>query len=609
MARTRSPRSKRALNRASDAGIAEASATSEVAANGHVTELKRGLVKIGTIQFAPDQCPLDADKGSKGAISHEKDRRRPNPRNSASEGRSAQADKGEQFNEAIYLRENPEVAEAVAEGHLPSASFHYRLFGSTQQTVKPRSTVAVAAKDVPANLDAAFISSSGALFLIGWIDDRSIALDRVMVEFDDKRYVEFPYSHFARFRRADAEAALGIKRPMHLGFCCLVYVPWAFVDHNLLRPRTVRLLGADSSTVEKEINPASVDDAELRDLMLGYIAGVDFAGNNHVERFRALAPALGSALIEHNRAITRSIVAGSVCERFDPVPRRFKGSLIICLYGKPEFQFIQNALFSAGKGGQDYEYIYVTNSPELIESLCRAALISKKTYGLNVSVVMLPGNAGFGAANNIAVRHARSRRIMIVNPDVFPMADDWATRHDQVIEDLPREQTSLFGARLFYADGSLMHAGMYIDVDWGTSVVGLEVRRQPMLRVEHFGKGAPKDFAGFQKSRAVAAVSGAFMSVDRSCFERLNGFAEDYIFGHYEDADLCLRAHDQGLTPWVHDLRFWHLEGKGATRAPHHEGASHVNRWLFTRTWHRRVIPKLIGHRTPSLTDHTRRAV
>ena len=98
----------------------------------------------------------------------------------------------------------------------------------------------------------------------------------------------------------------------------------------------------------------------------------------------------------------------------------------------------------------------------------------------------------------------------------------------------------------------------------------------------------------------VNPVSGAFISIHRDWFENLGGFSEEYIFGHYEDADLCLRSLDNGVAAWVHDLDFWHLEGKGSTRLPHHEGASAVNRWLFTRRWHDRVVPELLGRVSPS---------
>jgi hypothetical protein len=36
----------------------------------------------------------------------------------------------DEFDEEEYLRQHPEVAEAIGDGHLPNALFHFRLFGT-----------------------------------------------------------------------------------------------------------------------------------------------------------------------------------------------------------------------------------------------------------------------------------------------------------------------------------------------------------------------------------------------------------------------------------------------------------------------------------------------
>jgi len=85
------------------------------------------------------------------------------------------------------------------------------------------------------------------------------------------------------------------------------------------------------------------------------------------------------------------------------------------------------------------------------------------------------------------------------------------------------------------------------------------------------------------------------MSFNRDWFEKLGGFAEEYVFGHYEDADLCLKSLEAGVAPWIHDLKLWHLESRGSTPPPTLEGALTVNRWLFNRRWGPKVIPEMLG--------------
>jgi len=216
-------------------------------------------------------------------------------------------------------------------------------------------------------------------------------------------------------------------------------------------------------------------------------------------------------------------------------------------------------------------------------------------YGLTQTLVTLPGNAGFGVASNIAARLARSDRLLFLNPDVFPCDPGWARRHLDVLANLPPEQTRLFGSSLYYADGSLMHGGMYFEVDACFHPTPEGMTRRSMVRVENYGKGAPPWASQYVASRAVPAVSQAFLSIDRAWFEKLGRFTEHYIFDHYEDADLCLKSLRQGFPAWLHDIRMWHLEGKGSRRAAQHEGGSLVNRWHFVRSGIPTIDPGLLG--------------
>jgi hypothetical protein len=243
--------------------------------------------------------------------------------------------------------------------------------------------------------------------------------------------------------------------------------------------------------------------------------------------------------------------------------------------------------------------VYVSNSPEFAEKLMKDMRTGTQVYGLTQTLVLLPGNAGFGTANNVAVNYASTDRILIVNPDVFPRDEDWARKHTQAITNLPKSQTELFGVPLYYDDGSLMHGGMYFEYDTGLTVDKSAMSGRRMVRVEHYGKGAPAWSEEFTKSRPVPAVTGAFMSMNRTWYEKLGGFTGDFIFGHDEDADLCLKSISEGVAPWIHDIRLWHLEGKGSTRLPVHEGGSYVNRGIFSERWDSVISAGLEG-RNPS---------
>jgi GT2 family glycosyltransferase len=305
---------------------------------------------------------------------------------------------------------------------------------------------------------------------------------------------------------------------------------------------------------------------------------------------------LGRSLMALNTEVSRRMALGAQTVQIGVAHPSPEASVIVCLYGKPELLTIQCALFSKCRGIENYEFIYVSNSPEIAELLIKDATIANRIYGMPITLILLPGNAGFGVANNVAANAARSARLLIVNPDIFPMDPEWPLQHGRIVNDLPPEQVALFGAPLYYDDGSLMHGGMYFEVDVGFSFRDQQATRCEMLRVEHYGKGAPPDTNPFLGSRPVPAVSGALMAFDRGWFESLGGFSPEYIYGHYEDADLCLKSFSAGKPAWLHYLPFLHFEGKGSSAfRPAHEGGRLVNRWHFTKVWGEIVKESLHG--------------
>ena len=518
------------------------------------------------------------------------------------------------FDEAAYLRLNQDVAAAVAAGVYASGQAHYLAHGAAEGRhyrsagaeaagiVRRVRVLAEGTAPMPRyGLETMYLSPGGALFLAGWIDDRVDALDSVRIEGEGWQ-VALAGPALARSRRRDVEAALGSARRHPYGMWSLAELGRALPPHPLCRV-TLRMRGGAAAMLE--IQAGVIEDADLRDAALAHLAAADQFGSVAGGSIASLDGGAGGQILAQNRRLTAIFAANPYVERFGPPAwGRPKGSLLVCIFGRPEYLFLQNTLFAGGAGMADYEFVFVCNSPDRADRLLADARIAALVHGLRQSVVLLAGNAGFAAANNAAARVAASDRLIALNPDVVPLHADWAARHTAAIEGLPPAQTALFGVPLYYADGSLMHGGMYFEIDAVPVYRPGGVARRDLIRVEHYGKGAPPDTAAFTRTRPVPAVTGAFLSCRRDWFERLGGFNEDYMFGHYEDADLCLRSLQAGTAPWLHDMRLWHLEGKGSTRRAAHGGGALVNRWQFSRSWADEVRAGLLGlsPRHPLLT-------
>ena len=515
---------------------------------------------------------------------------------------------GDDFDEAAYIAQNPDVALAIANGEVPNALYHYRIYGRQEgraasspgepaltgpgdrtKLAAPGSIFRKSSAQIPrASVEKIVMSQTGGIFVCGWTDDYAARICEIRIQWGkiDARFLE---SSLVRVRRRDAEASLKIQAPRSFGFFGLLAPNHTQLSQEAVPTSecTVTILFANGARWVAVEPILVIPDHGLLETALGYLANAEFCGNKAIESFSALDRGLGDVFVRYNRALSRGIVAAAASQHFGKVGPKPKASVIVCVYGRPEFVFLQNSNLLARPRADEYEFIYVCNSPELIEPLFKIARSSARIYGASQTMVMLPGNAGFGGANNAASKFAKSDRLIFMNPDVLSKDGNWAVRHAEIIAERPRSETDLFGSRLYYADGSLMHAGMYIVADHEVSVQAGEIRPCTMLRVEHFGKGASPD--RFAESSVVPAVSGALISVARPLYERLGGFSDEFVFGHYEDADMCLRAFEDGTRTWVHDLALWHLEGKGSTRLPFHEGASMVNRWLFTKKWKEKI--------------------
>src|SRR5208337_1256948 len=129
---------------------------------------------------------------------------------------------------------------------------------------------------------------------------------------------------------------------------------------------------------------------------------------------------LGRRLIELNTRIVQRIAAGAYQEQFGPRRQHYAGSFVIVLFGEANYLTLQAALFSQCRDYDQYEFIYVSNSIELSDTLVKDATNASKIYGISITLIILPGNAGFGVASNTGAAAAQSDRIVFLNPDVLP---------------------------------------------------------------------------------------------------------------------------------------------------------------------------------------------
>jgi GT2 family glycosyltransferase len=202
-------------------------------------------------------------------------------------------------------------------------------------------------------------------------------------------------------------------------------------------------------------------------------------------------------------------------------------------------------------------------------------------------VIELPGEVGFGAANNAGVARASHDVVALLNPDVELL--------DAGLLDLvarARERDALFVPRLLNADGTPQRSAHPLPGRAGAlvpAVIHAPLLPAPLrLRAEPWRAEAPRT-VGWAIAAAVVA---------RTATLRALGPFDPSAFLFYEDLDLCLRARAAGVPTELHpEVRLRH-SGAHSTD-PAFGGEPHD---LIARR-RREVVGERLGSRARTLDD------
>ena len=429
-------------------------------------------------------------------------------------------------------------------------------------------------------VERTLVSESGFLLMAGWLADEGQGPAAFRIVGPD---LDLPLPADAVLRHARPDVEAGPRGAVFdYGFLAVAQAP---AGVELRRPFTLNIRTA-VGTRDVAVTPEVVSDRRLLDAALVLLAGVSAHGGAAVGLHRFAAGAAGGQLVGLFQRLVTGHVARCAIHRFRPRP--VSRSFVTVLFGATEPVKLQPVLFR--QAGIDVgEWIYVCNSPEDAEAVMRLGRLVSDLYDLPITVMVMPDNVGFGAANNTALAAAASDAIYVINPDVYPVPGHAGPLRAAL--DAPGTGTALRGGLLFYDAHTLMHAGMYVDSDRGFARRGVGAPEAAegdaavdLLRVEHFDKGVPFDERRWAAPLGVPAITGAVMAFARRPFQALGGFSTRYIYGHYEDADLSLRwAETHGPVMIDPRLRLIHLEGQGSRpRGEQYRAAAIFNRHLFT---------------------------
>lgn len=194
---------------------------------------------------------------------------------------------------------------------------------------------------------------------------------------------------------------------------------------------------------------------------------------------------------------------------------------------------------------RNFEIIIVENNSKTVEIFD----YYKEIDGRNgVHVVYWDREFNYSAINNFGVSYAKGDYLVCLNNDMEIISADWI---EELLGHCQRAGTGIVGARLYYPDDTIQHAGIIIGIGGIAGSVFV---------------GQKRTHTGYMHREALqqdlSAVTAACMMVRRSLFEQLGGFTEQLAVA-FNDVDFCLRAREIGyLVVYDPYVELYHYESK-----------------------------------------------
>ncbi len=232
-------------------------------------------------------------------------------------------------------------------------------------------------------------------------------------------------------------------------------------------------------------------------------------------------------------------------------------SIIIVNYNVKEF--LLNALESVFKAGKnlELEVIVVDNASEdgSVEAI-------RQNFP---QVIVIPNeeNIGFGKANNIGLKRATGKFILLLNPDTI-VREDTFTKMLSFFEEHP--DAGMAGCKVLNPDGTLQLACRRSFPGPWTSFTKVSGLSTLFPKSKLFAK-YNLTYLDENQTYEVDAISGSFMMFRREVYEKVGGF-DPVFFMYGEDLDLCYRVKQAGYKVYYyHETEIIHYKGESTKRS------------------------------------------
>ena len=193
----------------------------------------------------------------------------------------------------------------------------------------------------------------------------------------------------------------------------------------------------------------------------------------------------------------------------------------------------------------NYEILIVENNSSSPEIFNYYREIEKRP---GVRILTWKEGFNYSAINNFGEKSAAGDYLLFLNNDVEVINPRWI---EELLGNCQRKEVGIVGAKLYYPDDTIQHAGTVIGIG---GIAGHAFLNMPRSRTGYLHK------ASLQMD--LSAVTAACMMMKRQVFEQLGGF-EERLSVAFNDVDLCLRTVQAGyLVVYNPEVELYHYESK-----------------------------------------------
>lgn len=169
-------------------------------------------------------------------------------------------------------------------------------------------------------------------------------------------------------------------------------------------------------------------------------------------------------------------------------------------------------------------------------------------HDARIRVVEWAGPFNYSAINNYGAKYAKGEHILLLNNDIEVITPDWL---EQMIMFAQRSDVGAVGAKLYYPDDTIQHAGVILGIG---GVAG------------HSHKNYPRNDYGYMGrlilAQNLSAVTAACLLLRKSVWDEIGGLNEAFAVA-FNDVDFCMRIREAGylivFTPFA---ELYHYESK-----------------------------------------------